>query len=93
VYVSDWKGYELSLSLLYNVRSAEGDCDFEKIESNEGVYIANVYDSEKVHHMRTYGNKKEASLHDLSAFKKTVISYDNGANWHIIKAPTLVSEK
>lgn len=48
VYVSDWRGYELGLSLLYNVRNSNGDCDFEKIESNEGVYIANAYDSEKV---------------------------------------------
>ena len=55
MYVSDWRGYELSLSLLNNVRSADGDCDFEKVESNEGVYIANVYDSEKVHGLKMAG--------------------------------------
>ena len=27
-----------------NVRNEEGNCDFEKILSNEGTYIANVYD-------------------------------------------------
>ncbi|EGR30373.1 hypothetical protein IMG5_133680, partial [Ichthyophthirius multifiliis] len=99
VYVSDWRGYQLSLSLLYNVRNEEGDCDFEKINSNQGVYIANVYDHSKVEQNKNL-NKKKLDTHkikeshiqknsniQLQNFRKTLISYDQGANWHPLKAP------
>ncbi len=29
---------------MHNVRNVEGNCDFETIYSNEGSYIANIYD-------------------------------------------------
>lgn len=93
VYVSDWRGYELGLSLLYNVRNSNGECDFEKISSNEGVFIANTYDSDKVEKLRSSIKKMESNTkknkastqnkknlnEELSEFKRSVISYDNGS--------------
>jgi len=44
VYVSDGEGLSYSLSLPYNHRSADGKCDFEKVEGLEGIYLANFID-------------------------------------------------
>ena len=45
MYVSDFRGFKFTLSLLHNVRSLDsGNCDFERILGMEGVYVANVYD-------------------------------------------------
>lgn len=46
VYTSDWSGLSYSLSLPYNHRSADGKCDFEKVEGLEGIYLANFIDEE-----------------------------------------------
>ena len=48
VYISDFRGYGFTLSLMYNVRDIEGNCDFERVYGNEGVYIANIYDHNEV---------------------------------------------
>jgi len=41
VYISDEKGYRFTLSLPNNVRGSNGDCEFDKVLSLEGVYMAN----------------------------------------------------
>ena len=47
IYMSD--GNEFTVSLLGNVRSQDtGHCDFERIKSMKGVYIANIFDYEEV---------------------------------------------
>jgi len=33
---------------MYNVRSVEGNCDFETIHSNQGAFIANIYDTNEI---------------------------------------------
>ena len=48
IYISDSTGTRFSLSLLNNVRSTEGNCDFEKLEGLDGVYLANIFDEKKV---------------------------------------------
>lgn len=50
VYISDARGVHFSQSLKYNVRSIDNQCDFEKINSLEGVYVANAISS---NYMRT----------------------------------------
>lgn len=46
IYQSDSFGTRFSLSLKDNIRDpADGQCDFEKINGIEGVYISNHYDS------------------------------------------------
>ncbi len=42
IYISDTSGINFSVSLAYNVRSHDNQCDFEKVNSLEGVYISNV---------------------------------------------------
>jgi len=42
IYISDSSGVNFSQSLKYNIRSTSNQCDFEKINSLEGVYIGNV---------------------------------------------------
>ena len=44
IYISDEAGVQYSLSLAYNLRSSNGDCEFDKIQSLEGIYIANHRD-------------------------------------------------
>ncbi|CAK0809203.1 unnamed protein product [Prorocentrum cordatum] len=41
VYTSDREGVRYTLSLPDNVRSSSGDCEFDKVLSLEGVYLAN----------------------------------------------------
>ena len=48
VYVSDYRGLQFSLSLMHTVRSVEGNVDFETVYSNQGTFIANVYDSNEI---------------------------------------------
>ncbi|KAA0154607.1 hypothetical protein FNF27_01514 [Cafeteria roenbergensis] len=45
VYASNALGTNFSLSLPYNRRDENGKCDFEKLQSLEGVYVANYYDN------------------------------------------------
>ena len=44
IYISDAAGVQYSLSLAYNLRNSNGDCEFDKIQSLEGIYIANQRD-------------------------------------------------
>jgi hypothetical protein len=47
--MSDADGADYTLSLIGNVRSTEnGNCDFERIQAMEGLYIGNVYDSSEL---------------------------------------------
>lgn len=41
VYLSNSQGTGFSLSLPYNRRDENGKCDFEKLQSMEGIYVAN----------------------------------------------------
>lgn len=41
VYISDAAGLRYSLSLPKNVRTTSGECEFDRVASLEGVYIAN----------------------------------------------------
>mmetsp|Transcript_9585 Transcript_9585/g.17178 ORF Transcript_9585/g.17178 Transcript_9585/m.17178 type:complete len:882 (-) Transcript_9585:147-2792(-) len=47
VYISDAKGSRFTLSLPNNVRGSSGDCEFDKVMSLEGVYLANFKDIER----------------------------------------------
>jgi hypothetical protein len=47
IYISDKDGVRFSLSLPNNVRSSGGDCEFDKVLSLEGVYLANFKDIQR----------------------------------------------
>lgn len=101
IYISDSTGQRFSTSLLHNVRSLEGQCDFNKVQGVEGIYIANIYDEKKlraaVHALESerdegfVPSKKKQSgatqYEKLRNFKKTVISFDKGGIWKPIQAP------
>lgn len=42
IFVSDSSGYKYTQSLVDNVRSTQGECEFDKVVSLQGVYMANV---------------------------------------------------
>ena len=48
IYISDSTGTRFSTSLLHNVRSLDGQCDFNSLQGLEGVFLANVYDEKKL---------------------------------------------
>jgi hypothetical protein len=43
VYISDKEGISYALSLPNNVRTGSGDCEFDKVLSLEGIYLANQH--------------------------------------------------
>mmetsp|Transcript_30668 Transcript_30668/g.27864 ORF Transcript_30668/g.27864 Transcript_30668/m.27864 type:complete len:205 (+) Transcript_30668:722-1336(+) len=44
IYVSDSTGHRFNLALQGNVREMTGQCDFERVQGLDGIYLANVYD-------------------------------------------------
>ena len=48
IYISDEKGFSFGLSLMNAVRNLEGNVDFERIFSNYGTFISNVFDQEEL---------------------------------------------
>jgi hypothetical protein len=42
VFISNEEGYRFTQSLNNNLRSAQGECEFDKVVSLEGVYMANM---------------------------------------------------
>jgi hypothetical protein len=43
ILMSDASGSRFSRSLRDNVRDSDGQCDFEKLQGLDGIYIANVF--------------------------------------------------
>lgn len=41
IYISDASGIRYALSLPKNIRTDSGECEFDRVSSLEGVYIAN----------------------------------------------------
>jgi hypothetical protein len=102
IYISDEKGVNYSGSLRYNVRGEGGQCDFEKVNSLEGLYIANVFDPEymkdaeqeieetEIEEQEGMEEKKIKKAEAHNAYKDfitSVITYNKGGSWHRIKAP------
>ena len=52
IYISDSTGTRYSLSLNANVRNYDGQCDFEKVQGIEGIYLSNVYDKEQLKRLK-----------------------------------------
>lgn len=64
LYISDTTGVQYSLSLAYNLRNMNGDCEFDKIQSLEGIYIANHRDPHGRHERYYVEHKEEHELND-----------------------------
>jgi hypothetical protein len=101
IYVSDAEGKYFSLSLKYNLKSKDHKCDFQKIESLEGIYIANIieYDFMKNYEqeleeqmieddsMEEKSHKKSNKEDSYRDFVQTMISFNKGGVWKQLQAP------
>ena len=73
--LSNWNGTHFKEALQYVNRDSRGYVDFEKMETIEGVALANQV-SNAEHTM--IGGHKEI---------RTVITFDNGISWKSLKSP------
>lgn len=74
VYISDASGINYTLSLPNNVRTSTGECEFDKVLSLDGVYIANfldVYEDMKDEDLR-FRNFKQTMEGDISMSETNV---------------------
>ena len=101
IYTSGADGLKYSLSLKYNIRSADHKCDFQKVESIEGTYIANTIcdkfmrdnaqelDEQEMEQdsmeEKKHAKKTEDSHKD---FIKTLITFNKGGVWKRMEAPS-----
>lgn len=79
IYISNSRGDSFAHSLSNSVRMSDGVCDFDKIHSLNGVFMANVYDTKKVEQMKNKNNNnnnnnnrrksRESSPQDLDNYK------------------------
>jgi len=95
VYLSDWSGLVYSLSLPYNHRSADGKCDFEKVEGLEGIYLANFIDVDERRDDEEREEARRGAATRSNAKKithaRTVITFDKGAVWSFLTPPKVDS--
>ncbi|EGR32320.1 hypothetical protein IMG5_088080 [Ichthyophthirius multifiliis] len=103
IYQSDSTGRRYSLSLQNNMRSQDGQCDFEKLYGVDGIYIANVYDGKKVEQYKkdlqqqsqTEGDENIEKNHEkpnLEKYLQTRITFNKGGDWIKIRAPSKDSQ-
>lgn len=86
VYISDTSGLNYTLSLPNNIRTSSGECEFDRVLSLDGVYIANfldVNDEIKDEDLR-FQNFKSAIEEDIAPFEtnteKRKKQYNKGKN-------------
>eukprot|EP01017_Pseudomicrothorax_dubius_P026778 TRINITY_DN3020_c0_g1_i1.p1 TRINITY_DN3020_c0_g1~~TRINITY_DN3020_c0_g1_i1.p1 ORF type:complete len:636 (-),score=85.45 TRINITY_DN3020_c0_g1_i1:109-2016(-) len=79
VYISNAQGIQYSLSLPFQVCSRDRQCDFGKVQGLEGIYLANVYNENAINKLN--------SISSLESFKRTVITFNKGANWKPLTPP------
>mmetsp|Transcript_5993 Transcript_5993/g.13214 ORF Transcript_5993/g.13214 Transcript_5993/m.13214 type:complete len:851 (-) Transcript_5993:201-2753(-) len=104
VYVSDKDGTRYSLSLPNNVRSTSGDCEFDRVLSLEGVYLANFKDIQRAGDATSDQDDSEDAMSTQVDSKRdtkkrgkdesvvrTVISFDKGGVWSYLKPPRVDS--
>lgn len=100
VYVSDAEGLRFALSLSRNVRSASGECEFDRVAALDGVYIANYRADDHVHTDEEEKDDEEETEIEKRRHRKggkteavvrTVITFDKGGLWSYLKPPRIDS--
>ena len=102
VYVSDAEGVRFALSLPGNLRSPGGECEFDKVLSLEGVYLANMWDQSAIDSLDTdydedddeesmVGMGRQQRVGKDESFVKTVLTMDKGGRWYYLNAPKVDS--
>ena len=104
IYISDASGTRYSASLKYNIRGSNNQCDFQKVESLEGSYIANII--EKDYMKQAEQEFEEEMLEDegmgihkprrnednFRDYVYTVLSMNRGGQWRRLTAPSRKKE-
>lgn len=97
LYVSDSTGSKFELTVKNNIRTAQGYCDFNKVQGMEGVYIANVYTENSLARAKTaikqaksIQEKAQILAHTLK--KKSLVTYDFGRTWRSMHIDSSNSE-
>lgn len=69
IYTSNSRGDVYAQSLAHSVRLSDGVCDFEKVQSLNGVFISNVYDPKRVQQQKSadYSPKTSRKGRDTSS--------------------------
>ena len=81
LFTSDSRGTNFVKSLEHTNRNIAGIVDFEKLESIEGIALANVI-----------SNPDEVDARTEAKKLKTKITLDDGSHWQSLKAPSIVSQ-
>lgn len=76
LFTSDSRGTNFVKSLEHTNRNMAGIVDFEKLESIEGVALANII-----------ANPEEVDARKEEKKLKTKITFDDGGHWQFLKAP------
>lgn len=106
IYTSDKQGLKYSLSLADNVRSYDNQCDFDRLNGLEGIYIANTIDqqfieiykaqfqreSEDSMDEKKHSRSKEQEENAYRNFIRTLITFNKGGQWKQLNAPERDSE-
>ena len=98
IYASDSQGQGFALSLENAVRGMNGIVDFEKVQSLEGVFIANTYDQregtgvsgvEQSSDRRTSRRSQKSGRTKMNKQNpmRTYITFNKGADWQLLRAP------
>ena len=89
VYLSGADGRLYSLSLRHVIKDFKGMSDFERINGVDGVYVANVADTDAEPTMTLAGGLQAifGASSDGMIPAKSLITFDKGALWEPIRAP------
>eukprot|EP00002_Diphylleia_rotans_P011359 TRINITY_DN2246_c0_g1_i2.p1 TRINITY_DN2246_c0_g1~~TRINITY_DN2246_c0_g1_i2.p1 ORF type:complete len:688 (-),score=116.94 TRINITY_DN2246_c0_g1_i2:832-2895(-) len=80
LYLSNDLGTNYVLSLPFQHRNEYGSCDFEPVKGLKGIYMSNVVTS------------VDDTVESPNTIIQSRISFDNGGEWHFLKAPTVDSQ-
>ena len=69
LYISDERGRYFSLSIENVIKGSA--VDFEKVESLDGTFIANVYESKENRHEQGYASKQKKEVGDADDFDES----------------------
>lgn len=100
--MADATGTRLTLSLKNHAVTGSGQItDLLKVESLDGIFLANVRDQQIVslyremkHANKLSGRKPNNSADvNLADYKKTVITFNNGGSWRELTPPAIDADK
>lgn len=80
IYISNGLGGRYGLSLEYNLRNKENQCDFESIQGIEGIFIANVIDKQYIDNNIDDIRREIIQLQD-NINQEELKPFTTGQNW------------